>query len=261
MRQNEDPDVVERRRNRVALRALEGREVVFPYRKVANEGRKKGKGMEVQARVEYTTGTLEIERNSVVRWRGYNYASGFGVVIKCRDGQGLSGDGTRIYQQRLTIDAEAIGIPPDFSLSEGLINLFKFNYELVQERLPGVEAKLKAHRSHFGEEMKWKEETLSYGFLLNVLAESDLNLEELDRVLREGEKEGKVKELVGRYRASLILLEERMAFVSGSLVLQFWYTLWDDLWRRNSGGIAKMREQPEEFSPYYKSSICVSRRF
>lgn len=171
-------------------------------------------------------GILKIQRNSNLRWRDYNYASGFDLSVTYSDGQGQDSDGTLRYGQNLVVDGEALGIPADFSLSPAVAKLLRRNRDLIEARLPAFEGSLSRHREFFFAEATWKHSTLSHGFLFNVVAESTLSPKQLDHVLRTTELDPKVQNLAATYRGSIECLEQRMKAVMGSRVQQWWFVAW-----------------------------------
>ena len=171
-------------------------------------------------------GLLKIGRNSRLRWRDYNYASGFDLTVTYSDGQGQDNDGTLRYGQNLVVDGAALGIPVDFSLSPAVAKLLRRNRDLIEARLPAIEGSLSRHREFFFAEANWKHSTLSHGFLFNVVAESTLSPKQLDDVLRTTEADPKVQNLAATYRGSIKFLDERMKAVMGSRIQQWWFVAW-----------------------------------
>lgn len=219
LRQNESNSVLQRRRVRLALRALEGQAVFAPYTETRLVGVRHG--VQVQGRIQYRVGALQISRNSDVTWRGYRYGSGFRVTIAYGDGQGQDSEGELLYDQRLTVEADALGIPSDFSLSAAVAKLFHRNRAVIQARLPQLENLLKTHREYFFNLAEWKQRTLSHSFLFDVVAEDGLPLKELEHVVQTRERDENVQNLVSTHRGSIVYLEERMNIVNRSQVHQW----------------------------------------
>lgn len=226
--QNESPEVQSRKRVRLALRALEGQAVFAPHVETKSVGKRHG--VEVQTRVQYRIGTLNIRRNSERKWNGYNHASGFEVGISYVDGQGQDSDGGVHYGQHLTLDSAGMGLTDDFDLCTSVAKLFRRNRDLIDTRMPILQATLARHRDFFRAEADAKHQALSHSFLFDVVAEDSLSVAELETMLKGREKSRVVREMVQRYGASLTFLEERMTSVKSSRIRAWWYLLWDDLW-------------------------------
>ncbi|KAK4705968.1 hypothetical protein P7C70_g240, partial [Phenoliferia sp. Uapishka_3] len=252
--QNGSPAILERRRVRLALRALEGQVVFAPYSETRLVGIRDG--LQIESRIHYRTGVLRISRNSDVTWRGYPYASGFRVTISYADGQGQDSMGALRYDEHLTLDVEALGIPPDFSLSPAAAKLLRRNRDVIEAGLPRVEGALQKHRDHFRQMDEWKQGTLSHSFLFDVGTEDSLSLEDIDQVVQNQEKSPKIRQLASTHRGSLTYLQERKQAIGRSQIHQWWFVLWDDLWRRNSGIVPTLRNQASCFSPFYRTSIA-----
>lgn len=226
--QNESPEVQCRKRVRLALRALEGQAVFAPHVETKSVGKRHG--VEVQTCIQYRIGTLNIRRNSELKWNEYNYSSGFEVSISYVDGQGQDSDGGIRYGQHLTLGAAGVGITDDFALCTSVAKLFRRNRDLIDTGMHILESTLARHRDFFRAEAEAKHQALSHSFLFDVVAEDSLSVTELEALLRGREKSRVVRDMVQRYGASLTFLEERMASVRSSRIRAWWYLLWDDLW-------------------------------
>lgn len=252
IRQNESSETRESRSVRLALRALEGQLINMPHTETTDLGKKRG--TYVQGRTSYRMATVRIGRNSNLKWRDYNYSSGFNVTFTWNDGQSTDSDITHQSVKSLIRSGAEVGIRSDFRLSPGLARILRHNRKLIEGRLPEVELGLERHRTWFTNESNWKHHTLSHAFLFDVVSNSNLSMEELDNVLQSTESDGKVRNLVTNYHGSMLFLQERMKAVMTSRIHQWWYLLWDDIWRRNRNEVSLLND----FSPHYRSSICVS---
>ncbi|KAM0756390.1 hypothetical protein T439DRAFT_308870 [Meredithblackwellia eburnea MCA 4105] len=252
--QNNSDAVLQKCRVRQALRALDGLEVYAPYSETRLIGL--SKGIEIQLHMDYTVATLSINRNSSVRWQGYNYSSGFNVTFTYQDGQGVDSAGQIRHEQHLTLDGSAFGITSDFILNHNLSKLFRQNQDAIRRRVPLIEGLLSSHRDFFRRLHDSKAHTLSYCFLLDVAGEDSLSKKELEILLRNQERDPRVQNMPATHRASITYLEERMKVVNRSLANQWWFLFFDDLWRRNNGTVTALGSHPEAFSPFYRSSIA-----
>lgn len=153
--------------------------------------------------------------------------------------------------------AAQIGLGLDYVLSPSLAIFFKNNKDLLDENIPRIEAKLAAHRHFFAREAAWKRHVLSYRFLIDVYGNDQLDSKILEEALHN-EQDEQVRRMVHNHRGTITFLRERMNGTSRDVVTQWWYVLWDDVWRRNHNSVGQLAKHEEDFSPAYRTSICYT---
>ncbi|KAG0149215.1 hypothetical protein CROQUDRAFT_669298 [Cronartium quercuum f. sp. fusiforme G11] len=57
-------------------------------------------------------------------------------------------------------------------------------------------------------------------------------------------------------RGSLSAVEERLHFVHRNKLTEWWYTFFNDVYRRNAADLPALSSLPADFSPHYRTSIC-----
>lgn len=178
------------------------------------------------------------------------------MTLEYRDG--TTAHGTRLFHGKNTfqISGEMLGITDKCSLTPTLARFFSYNRKLIETRLPSVESALGVYRLHLYQTNLRKEQTLSYAFLLRVLADDTLTSDALMHRLAVTEESVKVQALTTNYSASVKFTEERLHCVNRNEVTQAWYLFWDDLWRCNRTTISALKRRPQLFSPYYRTSLC-----
>jgi hypothetical protein len=205
------------------------------------------------------SGSSRLGRDSlavaVIDAGGYSYNSGFRVSLEYADGRVQRPDGSIQDGISLVLDAEAIGITPDFALTPQLAGLFRSNKSLLDEALPATEAKLAAHRQFFAKEAAWKLDALSYSFLIDVYGNDTLDTKALEEALAR-ERDVHVRKMAEHHPGAFQSLRERMEAVNRETLCQWWYCAWDDIWRRNHNTITQLEACAVDFSPVYRTSIC-----
>lgn len=171
------------------------------------------------------------------------------------DGRARRTDGTQEDGIVHTLSAEELGIGPSFELSSRLASFLRDNRHLVEQASPSVRRKLHEHRQFFARDALLKEATLSYAFLVDVYGADGLDDKTLEAAL-EGEQDAKVRSLPSRHSGSLAFMQERLRVVNRDLACQWWYVIWDDMWRRNADTVPQLRQNEQDFSPIYRTSIC-----
>lgn len=224
---NEEGEVLLVKQTRLALRALDGQVIIAPHIEQASSS----------SWTRYNTGRLSIERNCDVKWRDYNYSSGFRVRLAYSDGHGIDSSGKPFSRRKLTVDGTAIGVTPEFLPNERLARVFQLNHGLLAMRVPALSHKLDERRRFLFDEAQWKLDTLSYAFALRIFADSNLSKtpDTLQQRLDDEENAAVVRELPTRYRAAVTYACERMRNVTRNDATASWYIVWDDWVRANVG--------------------------
>lgn len=121
--------------------------------------------------------------------------------------------------------------------------------------MPKVGEKLAAHRDFFREEMQEKRQTLSYAFLIDVYGNEHFDRASLQAAL-DKEQDEKTRAILDDHTGAVRFLEERMQAANRDIICQWWYLLWDDIYRRNCNSISQLQKFESDFSPKFRSSIC-----
>ncbi|KAF8922598.1 hypothetical protein CPB85DRAFT_1467779 [Mucidula mucida] len=246
--QNESPDVCRRRQVRMSLRALEGQTVHWPYDHISPIGSHSplswGKGkFTTRSSVHYETCKLNIKRHGHLEWDGYQFGSGFEVVLS--------------YAKKLDLDGSVIGLTNDFDLTTPMARFLGLNRKLISSRLGDVELALSHYRQHHRQECHSKIDALTYRFMAHVfdnpqepkgLTESSMNRE----------RDPRVQTLMSGSEEVFSAAYARFCAASSSETATWWYIFWDDLWRRNHDTISALELHATDFNPSYPTSIAYT---
>ncbi|KAJ7125620.1 hypothetical protein C8R43DRAFT_1029603 [Mycena crocata] len=245
MRQNSSKEVQRKREIRMALRALEGQIVVWPYDHVTPIGSQSvwccSRRYKAASSVHYHSCILRIRRRGYLKWDGLQLGSGFDIELN--------------YAKNVKVDGDVIGLNDDYDLTPDLARFIALNQDHIPKRLQHIEETLFNYRRHHRKECRWKSHVLTYRFLTHVynrpressgLAESSIQLE---RDLR-------VRQLMVGNEAVFQTAYERLEAVSSTPTATWWYLFWDDLWRRNYDTIPGLTLHASDFDPHYPTSIA-----
>ncbi|EGG04727.1 uncharacterized protein MELLADRAFT_116992 [Melampsora larici-populina 98AG31] len=256
--QNNTMEILMRRQVRLLLRSLEGKEVFAPL--TEEWERVKGKkGLfrrNADSRIHFRSGILKIRRNCDLSWRGYNYNSGFEVTINYCDGQLAKSNGSVTSKIKYTREAHSIGLLDDFKLSPGLARIFQDNKHVIGTKIGSIQTHLKSRRDYFATQFAWKLNTMSYSFLLNLLMKEDVTAASLAEHIKLEEVDPKMRDFPEVCRGSLRAVDDRLQFIHKNKLTRWWYTFFDDVYRRNAVDVPALSQSPSDFSPHYRSSIC-----
>ncbi|KAH9464974.1 hypothetical protein Pst134EB_004472 [Puccinia striiformis f. sp. tritici] len=264
--QNQNPQVMMRRKVRLVLRALEGKElfapISLPWEAVhVAEGRRPRWFQRARPDVTFRSGVLKIQRNCHNKWQGYNLNSGFQVSIEYKDGHSLKSDGSAISQIPYSRLPKSLGLRDDFKLTPTLAKLFEDNHSIISTTMEKVEQALESHRSYYSRHATWKQNTMSFSFLEVFFQNQhsvpgDSLISKLESHLRFNEVDQQLRRLPQICRGSLRVMEERMERINESKLNQWWFVVFDDIYRRNSKILNRFSNKPEDFSPHYRGSVC-----
>ncbi|KAJ6509497.1 hypothetical protein C8R47DRAFT_1098906 [Mycena vitilis] len=245
IKQNSSRRVQRKREIRMALRALEGQIVVWPYVHITPIGSHSmwccNRRYKADSSVSYHSCVLRIKRHGHLEWEGLQLGSGFGIELN--------------YAKNVQMDGDLIGLTDDYNLTPDLARFISLNQDLIPKKLQHIEETLASYRHHHRKECRWKSQVLTYRFLTHVydrprqssgLAESSIQFE---RDLR-------VKELMVGNEAVFATAYARLEAVSSSPTAAWWYLFWDDLWRRNHDSIRGFSLHAPDFDPHYPTSIA-----
>src|SRR3954464_6805935 len=117
---------------------------------------------------------MSIQRKQGPLWREHDLNPGFKVTITYSDSTGNCPK---------VVGHDVIGITDDFKMTHHLERLFGDNYELIEVGLDQVKATMDEYRRYYRNESRSKEETLTYGFHINVFNNPSIPLEILPSLL------------------------------------------------------------------------------
>jgi hypothetical protein len=175
--------------------------------------------------------------------------------LEYHDGRYLKSDGKYKNGVFLAMDGEDLGIAGNFALTNTLARFLQLNRHVIEQNMPRIEDKLAEHRAYFRDEMEEKRRTLSYGFLTDVYGDEHFDRHSLERALTH-EEDPQTRALSEVHTGAITFLEERMQAANRDILSQWWYLLWDDIYRRNCNSISQLQKYEPDFSPKYRSSIC-----
>lgn len=267
--QNESEEVKSRKMVRNALRALDGQRILCPYVEQIQVGANQDQwGATLRSRrtrskyslaipVSYMEGVLAIKRKADFEWEGYNFASGFEVLITYLEGRREDPEGNVRITKPLTIyAAAAFGLHDDFGMSPSLLKMMNDNEWLIRERIPTIHSLMADYRATFYKEARQKMRTMSYSFLVDIFDNSQLTPQQLKHAFARSSCSRSIRELPKRYEASITLMFERLDAVNCSDIHKWWWLFWDDFWRKNSQDYTLLRSHRRFFSPSYPTSIA-----
>ncbi|KAG9029422.1 hypothetical protein FRB95_005315 [Tulasnella sp. JGI-2019a] len=244
--QNLDQSILEKRQLRLALRALDGQRVHWPYTHTQLVGARawnpfNHRRYKIQSTTNYQDCHFFVKRNGVALWQGVELGSGFLVQLN--------------YARDVDLGPTIIGLDDDLNMTPQLSHFLLLNQSLISERLPGLLAVLDSYRLRARKDAQWKAETLSYRFLVSVYA-SSRPPSVIAKVIEDTEKDIRVRDLPLSWEDAFLATYERMQVVSRSQVATWWYIFWDDLWRQNHLAISSLQTHQADFDPHYPSSIA-----
>jgi len=235
VKQNSDTEVQRRREIRIALRALHGQKVYWPYRHVdvsafpmtaAREYIEdrlfqtedptislffRGMRYKAETSTYYEYGILNIERKGYLIYDGLQLGSGFDVKIT--------------YDKRVVVDGGNIGINDDYDLTPALARFFTLNHALIHSRVGGVEDLLAGYRRFWKRECGTKAEVLTYGFLSRVY-DRPMGPEELAEGCIKHEHDLRIRQLLVSNEIVFRTTYERLRAVSATELATWWYIFW-----------------------------------
>ncbi|KAJ7487562.1 hypothetical protein B0H11DRAFT_2013877 [Mycena galericulata] len=243
--QNSSREIQRKREIRMALRALEGQIVVWPYVHVTPIGSHSMwcccRRYRADNSVAYHSCVLRIKRRGHLKWDGLQLGSGFAIELN--------------YAKDVKVDGDIIGLNDDYDLTPDLARFIALNQDLIPKKLEYIEETLSGYRRHHRKECRWKLHVLTYRFLTHVydrprdsigLAESSI----------QHERDLRVRQLMIGNEAVFRTAYERLQGVSTSPTATWWYLFWDDLWRRNHDTIRGLSLHASDFDPHYPTSIA-----
>ncbi|CAL1695681.1 unnamed protein product [Somion occarium] len=246
VKQNASRDIMRRREVRMALRALDGKVVQWPYEHIQLVGSRwpslcSRRRYRAHTAVLFRSALFSLNRHGQLLWEDQDFGSGFELKLE--------------YAKNVTLDGTVIGLNEDYDLTTPLARFLVLNEALITEPLSHLEAALARYRHNNRQECLSKAETLTYRFLTHVydvirepdgLAQSSI---EFERDLR-------VRQLMVGSEMVFEASYARFSAVTKSEVATWWYIFWDDLWRRNYDTISGIKKYASDFDPHYPTSIA-----
>ncbi|KAF8523077.1 hypothetical protein BU17DRAFT_75023 [Hysterangium stoloniferum] len=244
IKQNEDHVVLEKRSIRMALRALDGRVVRWPYTDIQTIGSRVwcwGSRYTARTSVRYESCVLSIDRKGSLSWKGLELGSGFNVQLT--------------YAPKVHVDGTIIGLSDDYDLTPQLARFLATNREVIHDHLGRIDTLMQNYRNTSMRSIKAKDDVLGYNFLCSVYS-SPKESHQLAKILTEQEKDLRVRQIFLEYEDAIIAANARMSFIGKTEASTWWYLYWDDLWRRNHDTIATFATYASDFDPHYSTSIA-----
>ncbi|KAI0669823.1 hypothetical protein C8Q78DRAFT_147795 [Trametes maxima] len=216
VQQNSSEDILRKRQLRMALRALDGQIVRWPYDHIHYVGDRGkfcccGRRYAAETSIHYQSCVFYIKRDGHVQWEGLDLGSGFDVELT--------------YAKKVQVSGTIIGLTDDYEITEPLARFLSMNEQLIPGSLSYIEAVLHNYRRHLRKECERKRATLSYRFLTAVydqpreprgLSESAIEIESDERVRR----------LMAGNVNIFEITYDRLCAVSKSELATWWYIFW-----------------------------------
>ncbi|OBZ79861.1 hypothetical protein A0H81_01055 [Grifola frondosa] len=246
--QNSRHDIQSKRQIRMALRALDGQSVVWPYDHIPPAGTDKawcccGRRYGAHKCTHYKACVFHVQRRGHVLWEGLELGSGFDVKL--------------VYDKNVQIGGWVIGLTDDYNMTRQLARFLALNKRLIPDRLSYIETVIQNYRHYFKRECEWKRHTLTYRFLSAVYDQPQEPTGVVNSTI-DFERDPRVRELVVSSETVLQVTYERMIAVSTTELATWWYIFWDDLWRRNWDTISALSKHATDFNPHYPTSIAYN---
>ncbi|KAL4242145.1 hypothetical protein ABKN59_001961 [Abortiporus biennis] len=245
--QNASPDIQRRREIRLALRALDGKVVKWPYEHTEFIGSRRplwsGTRYRAQKSIFFNSGVFRLKRRGRLLFEDVDLGSGFEVEIT--------------YSKDVVVGGSVIGLNDDYDLTKPLARFLTLNEELIPNTISHYEDVLSRYRRQCKRECSWKKNTLTYKFLTAVY-DQPREPDGLTESSIEIERDARVKELMAGSEAIFDVTYARLSTVTKSELATWWYIFWDDLWRRNHDTIGAMEKYAKDFNPHYPTSITYT---
>lgn len=232
VRQNTSPDISRKREIRLALRALDGRIVTWPYDHIIVSDRfydvceclmllqqarsrsswwRRSRGYAATLTISFEKCVLRVIPRGHLTWEGLQLGSGFDVRL--------------IYSKDVEVGGDVIGLNDDWDLTVPLARFLRMNQRLIPERLSHLEGIIQSYRKYYFDETRVKSSVLTYRFFTNVydmprdptrLAESSIT----------HEKDIRVRQLMLGCEKTLQTTYDRLSAVTKTEAATWWYIFW-----------------------------------
>jgi hypothetical protein len=213
-------------------------------------------------------GRFKIQRTSNTQWESHNMNAGFTVqLVVFKSTQSAPSDivveNNQIEMQnastfigRKVFNHSDLGITETFEPSPALDLIFAHNEALVNDRLAELEETLKSYRDHYLGQYQWKQETMSYAFLVHIYNNHNLPQSSLVPQLIACEQNVALHRLSINHQATLACLYDRIRITNLSPLHKVWYVFWDEFYRQNWRECRPIQRHTSDFSPVFTTSIC-----
>lgn len=244
--QNSSPDVQRKRQIRMALRALDGQNIIWPYNHVKLIGDRSlwcygSRRYKAQTSVPYRQAILRIKHRGDMIWQNLQLGSGMNIELT--------------YDRGVQVDGGVFGLDDNYDLTPSLARFLTLNRDLILKRLAYIESVIDSYRKHYKTECRLKADVLSYRFLPFVYNQPR-DPDGLAGSSIASERDLRVRQLMVGNEAIFKATYERLAAVATSEAATWWYIFWDDLWRRNNNAIKGLQLHVSDFDPHYPTSIA-----
>lgn len=272
---NSSADIMERKRIRGQIRALEGVKCHWPQQKwkMKTVSRQVKHGEETRTETKsvnvlfsFNDGIINIGRQSQNIWKvnGLNISRGFHVTLEYHDGSGSHFDSqwNKNYSwnnESYSAPATDFGLHTDFQITDALNQFFHQNYhETHEDKRMEIIAQFVQYANYYKNEYKCKENILSYAFWYYIYNNDTLSFTKLIECLK-CEKNRTLHLLINEsnFQSSLNMIYDKLKFFNTNGSYAFWFIFWHDLWMNNLN-IKIFKENEEFLSPFIASSVCYS---
>ncbi|KAF7306895.1 hypothetical protein MIND_00482000 [Mycena indigotica] len=245
IKQNSSRRVHRKREVRMALRALHGQIVAWPYLHITPIGSYSMwdccQRYTAEDSISFQSCVFRIHQRGHLEWEGLQLGSGFRVELN--------------YARNVKVGGDVIGLNDEYELTPNLAQFISLNQHLIPHRLDYIQETLENYRRHHRKEGRWKLHVLSYRFLTHVFDHPKPSARVTESSIHS-EQDLRVRELMADNDIVFDTAYKRWEAVSHSTVTTWWYLFWDDLWRRNSDTIRGLSLHARDFNPYYPTSIA-----
>ncbi|PFH54435.1 hypothetical protein AMATHDRAFT_19 [Amanita thiersii Skay4041] len=251
VKQNMRRDIQKKRQIRLALRALDGLRVRWPYEHTTPIGSRPLWSLWCCRRNHYRAGTvrkfqtciLRIKSHGYLPWHAVELGSGFDVVLE--------------YSRDVQVSGDVIGLNDDFDLTKPLASFLELNHEAIGLKVQYLEDLINRYRRHERKECLWKRNVLSYRFL-SFVYDQPREPTGLAASTILHERDIRVRQLLAGSDPMFDVIYARFSHVTSTEARAWWYIFWDDLWRRNRDTISPLQKHESDFNPHYPTSIAYT---
>ena len=244
IRQNiKDPEIVNARKIRRALRCLNGEMVHFecdvPMLPLGG----------LSCAVVPVTCHCSKGRLSVKTKSNDMFCHGFKVVIDFCDGIYTDSAGRLHTDQHCKIKNKELGIEESFASNPEILRLLndKRNLFIIENKWEDLHERMSYYRMDNEVERSQREADMSYAFWVLVYNNHHVPIDELQRFLDTFETNPKLQSVIKDHRKDFESLYSRLQYFDSHPAISYWYTFWDDIYLKNSI-LKKIQKNDELFN-------------
>lgn len=205
-----------RREIRMALRALDGQVVQWPYEHIRLIGARwpslfSRRRYHAQTAISFRSALFTLKHHGRLMFEDQDFGSGFEVELR--------------YAKGISVDGSIIGLNDDYDLTTPLARFLVLNEEIIKQPLGHLEGVLARYRHHNMKECLSKAETLTYRFLTHVY-ETIREPEGLAQSSIEFERDLRVRQLMVGSEMVFEASYARWSAVTTSELATWWYIFW-----------------------------------